>query len=154
MDDEKLGEFADQLHIFLPIFYRKVMAWHKDSEGLNPGHYMLLGTLMSRDSMSMSELGKRICASKPGMTFLIDRLIKEGKLERKYDVNDRRIIHVSLTAEGIAFMNEHRKEEKENIKKNLSKLSDEDLEALWASLETIKGIMSKANGLEENAKQE
>ena len=120
MDDEKLGELADQLHLFLPLFYKKVMAWHKDSEGLNPGHYIILGTLMNCGSMSMSDLGRRVCASKPGMTFLTERLIKEGKLERKYDEKDRRIIHVSLTTEGIAFMKKHREEGKrENKEKPL-----------------------------------
>ena len=147
MDDEKLGEVADRLHMFLPVFYKKVMAWHKDSEGLNPGHYMILGTLMNCGSMSMSDLGRRICASKPGMTFLTDRLINEGKLERKYDEKDRRIVYVSLTDAGKDFMKKHREEEKEEIKKNLSKLGDEDIEVLCDSFDRIKEIISKLDGV-------
>ncbi len=147
MDDAKLGEVADQLHMFLPFFYRKVMAWHKCSEGLNPGHYMILGTLMTSGSLSMSDLGKRICSSKPGTTFLTDRLINEGMLERKYDEKDRRIVYVSLTRAGKDFMKRHREAEKEETKKNLTKLSDEDIEGLCDSLDRIKEIISKLDGV-------
>ena len=143
MDDKKLEDIADRLHLFLPFFYRKVLTWHKNSEGFNPAHYMIMGILMSEDSMSMSELGRRICMSKPGMTFLTDRLISDGKLERTDDPKDRRIINVSLTQDGKAFMRKHRIEEREEMKNNLSKLSDDDLEALCASLDKIKEIVTK-----------
>lgn len=154
MDDKRLGDIADRLHLFLPYFYRKVMAWHKNSEGLNPGHYMIMGILMHTGSMSMSDMGRKICMSKPGMTCITDRLIDEGKLERTYDVNDRRIINISLTEEGKSFMKKHREEEKENIRKNLSKLSDDDLEALCASLDKLKDIIMKVYEEDKNVKQE
>jgi len=77
------------------------------------------------------------------MTFLTDRLINDGKLERTYDVNDRRIINLSLTEEGKAFMRKHRIDEKEEIKKNLSKLSDKELVVLCESLGNIKEIFMK-----------
>lgn len=143
MDDQKLEDIADRLHLFLPYFYRKVMAWHKNSDGLSTGHYMILGILMHTGSMSMSELGRKICISKPGMTFLTDRLISDGKLERTYDPNDRRIINLSLTQDGKAFMRKHRIEEKEEIKKNLSKLSDAELDTLCESLGKIREIFTK-----------
>lgn len=152
MDEKKLEDIADRLHMFLPFFYRKVTAWHKNTEGLNPGHYMIMGILLRKGSMSMSELGRNICVSKPGATFLIDRLINDGKLERTYDANDRRIINISLTEAGKAFMLKHRVEEKEEIKKNLSKLSDGDLEALCASLDKVREIFMRVCGEEENAK--
>ena len=143
MDDQKLEDIADRLHLFLPYFYRKVMAWHKNSEGMNPGHYMIMGTLTHTGSMSMSELGRKICVSKPGMTFLTDRLINDGKLERTYDTNDRRIINLSLTQDGKDFMRKHRIEEKDEIKKNLSKLSDAELDTLCESLGKIREIFMK-----------
>jgi DNA-binding MarR family transcriptional regulator len=143
MDEKKLEDIADRLHLFLPYFYRKVVAWHKNSDGFNLGHYMIMGILMHTSSMSMSELGRKICISKPGMTFLTDRLINDGKLERAYDVNDRRIINISLTKEGKSFMRKHRIEEKEEIKKNLSKLSDDELDVLCESLDKVREIITK-----------
>jgi DNA-binding MarR family transcriptional regulator len=143
MDEKKLEDISDRLHLFLPFFYRKVMAWHKNVEGLSPAHYMIMGNLMRTGSMSMSELGRKICISKPGMTFLTDRLINDGKLERSYDVNDRRIINLSLTENGKEFMRKHRIEEKEEIKKNLSKLSDSELNTLCESLGSIREIFMK-----------
>ncbi len=154
MDDKKLGDIVDRLQVFLPFFYRKVLAWHKNSEGYNPGHYMVMGILMHKGPMSMSELGRKICASKPGTTFLTDRLIEDGKLERTYDSSDRRIINVSLTEKGKAFMRTHRIEEKEEMKKNFSKISDEDLEELCASLNKIREIFMKVCEEDKNAKQE
>jgi DNA-binding MarR family transcriptional regulator len=154
MDEKKLEDIADRMHIFLPFFYRKVMAWHKNAEGFNPGHYMIMGTLMKAGPMSMSDLGRRICSSKPGVTFLTDRLIEEGLLERTYDENDRRVIHVSLTGKGKAFMSKHRIEEKEEMKKNLSKLSDDDLEALCESLNKLREIFIKVCEEDKNVKQE
>jgi hypothetical protein len=57
-----------------------------------------------------------------------------------------------LTEAGKAFMLKHRVEEKEEIKKNLSKLSDGDLEALCASLDKVREIFMRVCGEEENAK--
>ena len=48
-----------------------------------------------------------------------------------------------MTAKGIDYMKNHREEEKEEIKKNLAVLNDDDLDTLCASLDTIKNIISK-----------
>jgi DNA-binding MarR family transcriptional regulator len=145
MDEKKLDKVADRLHLFLPLFYKKILSWHKNTEGYNPAHYMVMGLLMNLGPMSMTDLSRKICSSKPGVTNLTDRLITDGKLAREYDVNDRRVIYVSVTEAGREFMRKHRMEEKEEIKKNLSTLSDGDLEVMCESLDNLREIITRCS---------
>lgn len=153
MDERKLEKISERLSLFLPFFYRKVLAWHKNSEGLNPGHYMMLGMLMREGSMSMSDLSRRTCVCKSGVTFLADRLIECGMIERAYDPDDRRIINVSLTEKGTAFLKKHRAEETEAIARNLSNLSDEEVDDLCAALDRVRELIIKACEVDKDVQQ-
>ena len=145
MDNEKLERIEDNLLLFFPFFYKKLMKGADEQDlRLHPTQqYPLLGRLMSEGDLPMSELGKRIFISKPNMTPLIDKLVIDGKVKRIPDNTDRRIINISITEKGRHFMGEHKKMLKANIKRNLSTLSEKDIETLYMSLENIKNILSK-----------
>lgn len=91
----------------------------------------------------MSELGRHLGISRPNTTFLVNRLIKEGKLKREYDKGDRRIVKVSITPVGKDFIRGYKKTVVENIRENLSNLSVEEVEDLGESLDKLKIILSK-----------
>lgn len=56
--------------------------------------------VMDHEGTSVKDIGLRIELDSSAITGLIDRLEKEGLVERKEDPNDRRGIRIFLTAKG------------------------------------------------------
>ncbi len=54
------------------------------------------------DTMTMSELSRLLLVSNGNATAVVDRLEREGLVQRSPAPNDRRTVHVSLTPEGAA----------------------------------------------------
>ncbi|SQC01138.1 MarR family winged helix-turn-helix transcriptional regulator [Clostridium tetanomorphum] len=61
---------------------------------------MVLGVLYEEESLPISEIGKKLEISKPQMTVIIDKLIKQDLVERIPDKKDRRVININLTTKG------------------------------------------------------
>jgi DNA-binding MarR family transcriptional regulator len=74
------------------------------------------------NKFSMSELSSLYSVSVSTMTSMVDRLFQNGMLKREQDINDRRIVLVSLTAKG---------------RKVLTKLIDARREVLESFLYTL-----------------
>ena len=91
----------------------------------------------------MSEIGRLVHISKSNMTSLIDKLVENGLAERLPDKNDRRVINIAITDKGTELLKDWRKYSNNEIKKNLSALSDEDLEKFYDSIENINDILKK-----------
>jgi len=99
--------------------------------------------LMRHGPLPMSRIGVWLGISKPNMTSIIDKLIAEGRVERRQDPNDRRVVEVNLTPEGQSYMQDCWREARESIRTKLSTLSEEEKDTLYASLENIRIILPK-----------
>ena len=153
MKSNRLESIADDMLLFFPLF-RMLMKGECRRSHKKPSHqaYALLGILMHHEAMPMSEIGRLLCISKPNVTSLVDKLIKENKVERLYDAKDGRIINIRVTAKGKRFLLGERKTVKENIKRNLSGLCSKDLDTLCRSLEHIKVTVSKIREVERHGR--
>jgi len=89
----------------------------------------------------MSAIGKQLFIAKQNMTTLIDRLMKDGLVERKNEAADRRIINIMITEKGEGFLEERRLGLKKIVRENLSKLSDEDMKSLHSAFRAIRTIV-------------
>jgi MarR family 2-MHQ and catechol resistance regulon transcriptional repressor len=72
------------------------------------GHTQLgvLDALVHLGSMPIAELGAKLLRSPGNMTAAIDRLEEQKLVERVRDEADRRVIHVRLTREGKALIDD------------------------------------------------
>jgi DNA-binding MarR family transcriptional regulator len=111
--------------------------------------YFILRMLERRGPLPMSVIAKRLTIAKQNMTTLIDKLTQDGLVERRNDINDRRIINIILTERGIDFLKESRLALRKIIKKNLSELGDEDITSLESAFQTIRAVLIK---LDKNAR--
>lgn len=149
MQEKEFEKMIDNILIYYPLFFRKIKTsiYHeKRSKYSKPlGYYQVLGTLMDRGPLSISEIGRILYISKPNMTSLIDKLVKDGTARRSRSSEDRRIINVEITDEGRNFMFDARKVVEENIQENLSNLNKDELKVLNDSLENIKNLFLKIN---------
>ncbi|MGZ6292408.1 MAG: MarR family winged helix-turn-helix transcriptional regulator [Syntrophales bacterium] len=70
-------------------------------KGLAPSHGEILGYLMAREPLPMSEIGRIIDKDKSTITALVNKLIKLGYVEKGRDPADSRISLIALTRRGM-----------------------------------------------------
>lgn len=149
MQKKEFEKFVDNLLIYYPLFYRKIKTSMNQEKSLkygkSDGYYQIMGMLMSLGQMPISQIGKALYISKPNMTPLIDKLVKDKMVKRIRSEEDRRIINIEITEEGRKFILEAREVVEESIQENLSNFDDKDLEILNESLKNIKNLVLKMN---------
>jgi DNA-binding MarR family transcriptional regulator len=72
-------------------------------KGLAPSHGEILGSLMMRGPLRMSEIARIIDKDKSTITALVNKLIKLGFVEKKRHPADNRINLITLTGKGTAL---------------------------------------------------
>jgi DNA-binding MarR family transcriptional regulator len=142
--DDRLHGITENILLFFPLFYRNILKLI-EKRVRNPINMQTRMMLMLTHSgmMQPSEIGIRMGISKPNVTSLIDKLIGHGYVQRSHDEKDRRVIHIAVTAKGRKFVASRLKLVRNGIKKNLSGLSEDDVDSLYFALDTFKRIISK-----------
>ncbi|MFI5251301.1 MAG: MarR family winged helix-turn-helix transcriptional regulator [Bacteroidota bacterium] len=71
-----------------------------EEHNLTATQYILLARLWEQDGISLSELGERLFLDNPTLTGIVDRMERDGLVERKRNDGDRRVVRVYLTPKG------------------------------------------------------
>ncbi|MCR4400159.1 MAG: MarR family transcriptional regulator [Syntrophomonadaceae bacterium] len=79
--------------------YNSLCARH----GVTASQSFVLFDLLDHEGSSVKDIAARIQLDSPAVTGLIDRLHKEGLLQRAEDPNDRRSLQIFLTPKGRAL---------------------------------------------------
>lgn len=74
------------------------------AHGLTLTEFAILEALYHRGAMLLGEVQRRILVSSGGITFLVDRLVAKGLVERQECSSDRRARYAALTADGEALI--------------------------------------------------
>lgn len=69
-------------------------------EGLSLGEFAVLELLYHRGPTLQGDIQKRVLVSSGGTTFLVDRLVKKGLVERRDCAEDKRARYAALTSDG------------------------------------------------------
>jgi DNA-binding MarR family transcriptional regulator len=110
-----------------------------ESFGLTTEQYAVLVTLdYFGGTMKVSDIAAWLERTPNSMSMIVDRMLKVGLITRKRDRIDRRLVHVTITAKGKAFLKPAAGAMLELILKVLSSLSADDRTSLFDLLEAIK----------------
>jgi DNA-binding MarR family transcriptional regulator len=132
---------AENLMSIYPQLYKTLSKPMRTKTSVTPGGLFVLGALKRNGIMSMTDIGKNLEIPKPHVTVLVDKLIDDGYVVRKSDPNDRRIINIELTDNGLRNFEEIKQVISESLKGKLLTLSDEELKVLYESSKNIKDIL-------------
>lgn len=114
MGYEELRELHDLLFKAMGLFHEKFLCqFGKESPnypGVKKNHIMIIGFLYRYQTLTATEIAKKLNMEKGSLTTLIDQLEGVGLVTRCKDLNDRRRTLISLTNIG--------KEEMEAIMRN------------------------------------
>lgn len=112
--------------------------WRMMSLPLPLSHFIVLFFLRNNGMTIISEIAHSLSISKQQMSPIIDRLVKNGLIEKKCLAKDKRFVQVNLTRKGKLFLENHRKEQKEKLKEHMQHLEDIDTQAFAESAGIIK----------------
>lgn len=90
----------------------------------------------------MTDIGKDMLVTKSYITALVDKLIEAKLILREHDENDRRIIKISLTNEGIDFIGKYKTLMVKELKERMYLLSNEEKDEMKKMLDAMKNISS------------
>lgn len=76
---------------------------------LSYSQFFLLTYLSSEDYLTMTDIAKKMAHSTAAATGLVDRMAKNGYVERIHAVEDRRKIMVRITVKGVELVAHMRK---------------------------------------------
>ncbi len=146
----KINRMLDDIHTVFPLFHRTLIRPEDLKHNPTSSEFRVLLFLMRRNTQPISTIGAWLGISKPNMTAVLDKLIEDGYAERRPSSEDRRVIEISITASGRRHMEACKAEARASMKKRLSTLSAEDIDSLYVSLENIRIMLMKLNGMTED----
>jgi MarR family transcriptional regulator, organic hydroperoxide resistance regulator len=114
---------------------------HLGDYNITPPQFSALLALIDSGEITMGELCQKLFLACSTVTDLIDRMEKNGYVERFKDSKDRRVIRLRVLPAGIAVYEDVIKNRKTYLKTVLAQISDEQQLNLVSSLESLHSLM-------------
>jgi DNA-binding MarR family transcriptional regulator len=106
--------------------------------------------LRDEDEASVGRLAELFGFGLPAASLLADRLVRAGYVERREDPADRRRVLLSLTRVGVRLVTDLREGSHSVLRRWMSSLSQEDLEALTQGWRALAEVASRQGSVLEN----
>ncbi|MGI6619900.1 MAG: MarR family winged helix-turn-helix transcriptional regulator [Bacillota bacterium] len=103
--------------------------------------FLALVVLKDKPGITMGELCERLYLACSTATDLIDRMEKNGYLERNRDPDDRRVIRLSITEKGQNIIDQVINARRRYVDSILKQLTQEEIDQLERSLEKLDALM-------------
>jgi transcriptional regulator, MarR family len=104
---------------------------------------ILIGTLAHEGKMRISDLSKKLGLSNSTVSGIIDRLEKQGIVERTRGKDDRRVVYVNMTCELKKTAKRHFDEAERKLGELINKANSEELDVILKGLDTLKKLVSE-----------
>ena len=98
--------------------------------GLSHAQMSMLYLLFYHKQSSVKQIAEYLGISKSAVTQLMDPLVNEGLVQRQPYLKDRRIVHLSLTPDGLATIKKMAKYKFAGLRSRLESLSTAELDSL------------------------
>jgi DNA-binding MarR family transcriptional regulator len=89
----------------------------------------------------ITELAELEGLAQPTMTILVQQLERQGFVRRERHADDGRVVLVHLTESGTAALGDLRAQASAALRSYLAEMSDEQIEALAATTETLQDLI-------------
>jgi DNA-binding MarR family transcriptional regulator len=109
--------------------------------GVSPEQVSLLVDVKYAPGIGLRELAARQRVSPPAITKHVDRLERDGLVERTQSQADRRRVGLTLTAEGQRLLRRVRSRRTAWLAQRLGELDENDLTAIEAAVEPLFGLL-------------
>ncbi|MBB3186821.1 MarR family winged helix-turn-helix transcriptional regulator [Microbacter margulisiae] len=139
--NQTIDKVVDNLMYLHPLISKSFSKQMRSKTNLNPGALFIMGILSVHQTLSMSEIGRKLSMPKPHVTVLIDKLIEEKMVERISDANDRRIVNIRITKQGYTQFQIIKKEIGEDMRLQLHQLTEEQIISLADATQKVRELL-------------
>jgi MarR family 2-MHQ and catechol resistance regulon transcriptional repressor len=115
--------------------------------GMSPAEFAILDALYHKGPLLLGDVQRKVLVSSGGTTFLVDRLVKRGLVERQSCPSDRRARYAALTQDGMSLMKRVFPLHAEKMQEAMSALSPAEQETLTGLLKRV-GLGAAAKAVE------
>ncbi|HOL55080.1 MAG: MarR family transcriptional regulator [Dictyoglomi bacterium] len=113
-----------------------------ESYGITPLQYRALSLIKDKNP-TMGDLCNLLYLSSSSVTDLVDRIESNRLARRIRSSEDRRVITLEITEEGISLLEEIREKESEVLSKSLNLLDEETKIRIKYALEELYNVLKK-----------
>ncbi|TDL67470.1 MarR family transcriptional regulator [Rhodococcus qingshengii] len=99
--------------------------------------FSVLEVLFYQGKQTIQQIGNRILITSGSMTYVIDKLEQKGVIKRNDCREDRRVIHITLTAEGMEMMENIMPKYQEMVDSFFWDLTDDESQLVVNSLKKV-----------------
>ena len=122
---------------------KRSMGNHFEEMGLTQSQGMLIGVLCHQGNMKISDLSEKLGLSKSTVSGIMDRLEKQGLVERERSKEDKRIVFVSVTEEFLKNFKENFSQVEKKLERIASEATTEELDTVLKGLDALENIMRR-----------
>jgi DNA-binding MarR family transcriptional regulator len=142
MKSDHLAEITDHVFSLKHLLFKAFGKTLPLKSKISPLAYFILLQLKDKQTLSMTELSRKLGIPKPNVTVLVDKLIEKKLTERINDKQDRRMVMIKLTKKGYDYMDIIRKSYDSQIKEKLLMLSEKDMKQFAGALVVVRNTLS------------
>ena len=111
---------------------------------------LILELLSRRGASKMTDLAKFMKVTTAASTGIVERLVRQGYVQRAYDQDDRRIVRIRLNAKGTELLKKIIHQRTQSVIKIFSQISEDDRAEYLRILTQVKDILEKEGSKSRN----
>ena len=138
-DSAKVAKlFREVMHLF-----KQSMSKVFEDLGVTVPQSMVMGILSKEKTLKITELSTKLSLSNSTVSGIVDRLEKQGMVERKRSEQDRRVVYVSVASNFSGMHKTFHKRLEETIENKMNKGTHEELVKIYEGLESLKKLLGE-----------
>lgn len=143
-----MSELSGGYKIFKSLHRIGHMLKHSMSQQFNPLNLtgpqgMMMGILSHDGEMKISNLSEKLGLSNSTVSGIIDRLEKQGLVERTRSTEDRRVVYVKVSTEFQTNSKKNFCKIEETFERIMKKATTEEINTIQTGLDTLEKLMNK-----------
>jgi DNA-binding MarR family transcriptional regulator len=137
-----LEDLVDELAAQTPAeAFRYMRRWH--SGPLSLIHLHVMSVLQADGSIPMRTLAESLGVSQASATGIVDRMEQRGLIERRRDIDDRRVIRVELATGGRELLAGMTADRRSKIATLLGELTDDELDGFLRGMRALRAARDR-----------
>ncbi|TAK29305.1 MAG: MarR family transcriptional regulator [Chloroflexota bacterium] len=146
MNPDDVGAFAVRLQ---RLMYKLIKTYEQCDEmclaqfGVTSAQGYTLLALPDDADVSMNELSESMGVANSTMTRMVDQLVRKELVYRRHDEEDRRVVRVELTAQGLEVRQTLAKAQQEFLQEGLREIPAQEHAAILQAFETLTKSFAK-----------
>jgi DNA-binding MarR family transcriptional regulator len=139
---ELIERAMDQLEV-LVSYRRRALCARTPLRDISVPQFHALVLLQERGALALSELAHCLGISAPSATSIVDRMEEHGYASRVRDAADRRVVHVGITDQGRAVVEEMMGTQRDHTLRLLELMTKEELQAVTQAISAVQNALGR-----------